>query len=92
LDETFNTTGHVTTHIADYNVDNSGLLVQEDGKILVCGTAVTASNAKDFVVARYNSNGFLDSSFYQSGIRVIDVFGKLDYCYAMALQEDGKIC
>ncbi|MGB4849270.1 MAG: hypothetical protein WBP41_15200, partial [Saprospiraceae bacterium] len=91
LDETFNSTGKVTTHIANYNVDNSGLLIQEDGKILVCGTGVTASNAKDFVIARYTSNGILDSSFNQSGIRVIDFFGKLDYCYAMVLQSDGKI-
>ena len=91
LDATFNTTGHVTTHIAGYNVDNSGLLIQEDGKILVCGTAETATNARDMVIARYNSNGLLDSSFNQSGILVIDVLGKIDYCYAMALQQDGKI-
>jgi len=91
LDATFNTTGKVTTHIAGYNVDNSGLLIQEDGKILVCGTAETTTNARDMVIARYSSNGHLDSSFNQTGILVIDVLGKIDYCYAMALQQDGKI-
>ncbi|HZV70866.1 MAG TPA: T9SS type A sorting domain-containing protein [Saprospiraceae bacterium] len=91
MDKTFNTTGKVTTRIENFNVNTSALLIQDDGKILVSGTAVSATNARDFVIARYTSDGRIDSSFNQTGNRVIDFFGKNDFCYAMALQSDGKI-
>lgn len=91
LDETFNATGKVITHIDQFNVVTSASHLQEDGKILVCGTATTTSNANDFVIARYTSDGLSDTSFNQSGYRVIDFFGKNDYCYAIDLQPDRKI-
>src|SRR6187551_534919 len=84
LDLTFNATGNVSSHIENYNIYTNEVLIQHDGKILVCGTGTTASNARDFVVARYTSDGIVDNTFNQSGFRVIDFFGKNDDCHAMA--------
>lgn len=91
LDVSFNTTGKVITHIDQYNLVTHAMRLQEDGKILVCGVATTTLNANDFVVVRYTSEGNLDLSFNQTGYRIIDFFGKNDYCYAMTLQPNGKI-
>ena len=91
LDETFNATGKVITHIENFNIHTNEVLIQQDGKIVVCGTGTTASNARDFVIARYTADGILDSSFNQSGFLVIDFFGKNDDCRDMTLQSDGKI-
>lgn len=91
LDPAFNLTGKVTTHIENYNVNTSALLIQDDGKILVCGNATSLTNAKDFVIARYSPDGSPDSTFNTTGKLILDFFGKIDYCYAMALQADGKI-
>ncbi len=57
LDETFNTSGRVTT---DFGGDDKAysLAIQSDGKIVLAGT----SN-NDFAAARYNANGTLDTTF-----------------------------
>src|SRR6185436_17432864 len=62
LDSTFGADGKVTT---DFGAGSSGNLVtiQSDGKIVVTGT----SN-DNFAIARYNSNGNLDSTFGTFGI------------------------
>ncbi len=91
LDNTFNTTGQASLHIKNYNIFTSEVLIQEDARILVCGTGTTETNAEDFVIARFRPDGTVDSTFNQTGFRVIDFFGKDDFCYAMALQQDGKI-
>jgi len=91
LDLTFNTTGHNITHIEDYDVNNNAVLIQPDGKILVCGTGTKETNERDFIVARYTSHGRLDSTFNDSGFKAIDFFNDNDECNAMALQANGQI-
>ncbi|MBV5304702.1 MAG: hypothetical protein JZU70_10985, partial [Chlorobium sp.] len=58
--------------------------VQTDGKILVADTSAQVINS-DFPVARYNSNGSLDTSFNYDGKLATD-FGN-----SIAVQPDGKI-
>jgi uncharacterized delta-60 repeat protein len=60
--------------------------LQPDGKILVAGTA-----NGDFVLARLNANGTLDTSFGSGGKTTFDIFGLRDTAYAIGLQPDGKI-
>lgn len=94
LDPTFGNGGTVTTDFGS----PSGLgewatsvRVQTDGKIVVGGEAETADFAAVFSLARYNSNGTLDSSFGTGGkvTTAIDSFG--DYLSEIQLQSDGKI-
>jgi uncharacterized delta-60 repeat protein len=60
----------------------SGVAVQPDGKIVVAGTGAAL-----VTLARFNSDGTLDSSF-GSGGEAQPAYG---YAYSIALQGDGKI-
>jgi uncharacterized delta-60 repeat protein len=72
-----------------YNVDFA-LALQPDDKILAAGSAGASST--DFVLARYNPNGGLDSTFGNgAGFVTTDFNGRSDTAYAMALQGDGRI-
>ena len=73
-------------------------VVQPDGKIVCAGFARTQANEVDFLVARFNANGWLDTTFSHDGfvtIRFETVPYYTDYftslANAVALQPDGKI-
>lgn len=94
LDKTFGTNGKI-------NTDSSGremavaLTIQPDGKIIAGGFAspsATPDFTRSFVaLARYSSNGSLDSSFGVNGKVTVDFFGKRNVAIALAMQPDGKL-
>ncbi|MFO1000538.1 MAG: LamG-like jellyroll fold domain-containing protein [Planctomycetaceae bacterium] len=89
LDTTFDGDGRVLTSFgaSDYA---RGVRVQSDGKI-VAGGYTTLSGNTDFALARYNSNGSLDTTFGSSG-RVYTAFGSsADVVDHIEIQSDGKI-
>ena len=89
LDTTFGGTGIV---VGDFGNDEDGhdVLIQQGGKIVVVGKK--SNNAiSGFVLARYNSNGSLDTSFGTNGQVVSDFGGSGQSANAAALQPDGKI-
>ena len=70
LDSSFGTGGEVATDLRSRSDAANGIVLQPDGKILVVGTTGdqplgTASDQPglDFALARYNSDGSLDTSF-----------------------------
>ncbi len=65
-----------------------GLAIQQsDGKLVVAG-----GNGEDFVVARYNADGGLDSSFGNGGVVRTDIgTDSSDTATSVALQDDGKV-
>ncbi|HXG68362.1 MAG TPA: delta-60 repeat domain-containing protein [Blastocatellia bacterium] len=92
LDQTFGTNGKVTTGFSRLRDVATSIAIQTDGKILVAGIADTGSaTASDFAVARYNINGTLDPAFGQRGKVLIDFMQNEDRCYALGIQNDGKI-
>lgn len=90
LDTTFNGTGKVTTSFGGVNDYGFGVALQADGKILVVGRA-WLSGYFDAVVARYNTNGSLDTDFGTGGSVLTDFSGGSDEANAVAVQTDGKI-
>ena len=66
LDTTFNGIGFVQTPIAQFATIQSIILQPWDGKIVVGGYSV--SNTQRFTLARYTTNGKLDTSFGNKGI------------------------
>ncbi len=88
LDISFDGDGKVTTDFGsdDYCYD---IALQSDGKIVVAGYVIDSSG-DNFALARYNTNGSLDTSFDGDGIVTTD-FGFYDHGYAIALQPNGKI-
>ncbi len=92
LDATFGNEGIVTAPLTSLSEQAYKVLVQPDGKILLCGMQEEAY-ISDFVVARYNPGGTLDNNFGNGGIAVIDggIDSDSECARAMALQDDGKI-
>ncbi|HEY3128954.1 MAG TPA: hypothetical protein VGL91_05810, partial [Acidobacteriota bacterium] len=91
LDTTFGTSGKVTT---DFSVTDeaTAIAIQLDGKIVAAGFAAPGSSM-DFALARYNTNGRLDTTFGIAGTGKVttDFSGREDEAFAIAIQSDGKI-
>ena len=91
LDATFGTGGKVVTAFSPAAETANELALQADGKILVAGNFFsTATQSVDFLVARFNANGLLDSSFGSGGIVGINQ-GSTDIFHAIVVQPDGRI-
>ena len=90
LDTGFSTDGKVTISIGIGSSYGQSVAVQADGKILV-GGYVAGADGDEYALARYNSDGTLDTSFSGDGI-VTTSFGIGDaYGRSLTLQVDGKI-
>ena len=90
LDPTFDEDGIVITPVGNDDDYGHAVAVQDDGKLVVVGHLNIPTNANDFFVMRYNTDGSLDTSFGLDGIVTID-FGFYDQAMIVAIQSDGKI-
>ncbi|HET6771326.1 MAG TPA: delta-60 repeat domain-containing protein [Actinomycetota bacterium] len=93
LDTTFDGDGRVTTMVASDD-EARGVAIQRDEKIVAAGLACNLCiGGPDFGLARYNTNGALDTVFGGGDGTVTTDFGAgtLDYANAVAIQGDGKI-
>ena len=89
-DNTFDTDGKVITNVGTDNSFAKSLVLQSDGKIVVCGAAKENSQ-NVFAMLRYTTNGSLDNSFDTDGI-VLTSFSPIHAtANAVAVQPDGKI-
>ncbi len=93
IDTTFGVAGKVSTDFGDQNFDRArSAALQPDGRIVAAGFAISQNGGvQNFAVARYTSNGVLDTTFSGDGKNQID-FG--DCCQSankVLLQSDGKI-
>jgi uncharacterized delta-60 repeat protein len=86
LDTTFGNNGQVVTLIPTSGTNSVGIAVTSSGQILAVG-GVAGSNT--VVVARYNPDGSVDSTF-GSGGTATTVFSARTYVRGMAQQPDGK--
>lgn len=89
LDTSFGNQGVVTTSASNESSFALSVGVQEDGKIVVGGYAM--KNQYDMMVIRYNSDGSLDSSFGDGGIKTVEIDGKSGIVESLVIQGDGKI-
>ena len=64
------------------------LVIQTDNKIVAAGWIKIAQNVEDFLLARFNSDGTIDTQFGANGF--IDTPGA-GQIYDAALQTDGKL-
>src|SRR6266568_3400913 len=91
LDTTLVVGGKVTTDFAG-NTDRAfGVALQTDGRIVAAGEATAGYRGEDFALARYNSNGTLDTTFGTGGKVITDFAGDTDRAFAVAVQTDGRI-
>lgn len=90
LDTSFGNGGKVITHAGIANSSISAISIQTDGKIIAAWTS-RDSLIDNFVLARYNYNGTLDTTFGINGIVVKPLGIYSSQCTSMTLQNDGKI-
>jgi uncharacterized delta-60 repeat protein len=90
LDRTFGGDGKVGTDFTPHDDFAAGIAVQSDGRIVVAGTARASTERPRFALARYKSDGTLDSTFGGDG-KVGTRIGESSGSFAVALQADGKI-
>jgi uncharacterized delta-60 repeat protein len=92
LDNTFGTNGIVYTEINKGNDNAADLILQSDGKIVVCGYTFISGLLNDFAIVRYNIDGTLDNSFGIRGKVITDFNNNSDdKATSIAIQSDGKI-
>jgi len=91
LDTAFSSDGRTQISFGSCCQQANRVLLQPDGKLVVVGYPNTESTDSDFVLARLNPNGSLDSTFGIGG-KVHTSFGDLNGgANGAALQPDGKI-
>jgi uncharacterized delta-60 repeat protein len=91
LDTSFSQDGLQKTDFAGGDDGAEAVLIQPNGKIVAVGAKVNLTTGnRNFALARYNSNGSLDTTFSGDGKQVTDL-GRSDFAYDAALQSDGKI-
>ncbi|MGN6474914.1 MAG: delta-60 repeat domain-containing protein, partial [Mycobacteriales bacterium] len=91
LNPNFGNGGIVTTPFAGMGAQAKAVVVQQDGKFVVAGSAFTSAIDEDFAVARYNANGSLDDNFGAHGLVTIDLGSDNDFATGLAIESDGKI-
>ncbi|RYD44229.1 MAG: hypothetical protein EOP83_31355, partial [Verrucomicrobiaceae bacterium] len=92
LDTTFDGDGKLLTNFGSDD-RAKGVVVQKDGKIVAAGS--WDGGASDFAIARYNTDGSLDTTFSGDGKAnaafIASGAGGTEFANAMALQKDGRI-
>ena len=88
-DTSFGTNGIVITDFAIRSDIAQDIAIDGLDRIVVAGYTENG-NGFDFAVARYLSNGMLDSSFHHDGM-VSESIGNTGFCRAMVIQPDHKI-
>lgn len=98
LDSSFGSGGIAINDLSPGLADGLRALVRtNDGHYVACGTFFSPGTATDFLAARFNSAGSLDTTFNGGGYAVTSFLqsgpgGSLfDQCNAVAIQADGKI-
>ncbi len=92
-DNSFGTSGHVTTDFGDYQDDALALAIDNQGKILLAGYA-SDTLIDDFfqaAIVRYNSNGTLDNTFDEDGKFAILLGSYSSQFRSIHLVENGDI-
>jgi uncharacterized delta-60 repeat protein len=90
LDTAFGTGGKVTTAIGTGNDYAYSVAIQPDGKIVMAGSSIV-SWINDFALARYNTDGSLDTSFDTDGKVTTNIGTSDDFAHSVAIQSNGKI-
>lgn len=94
-DTTFGVNGVVLNNFSStYNKSFSELKLQSDGKIVAVGSikVINGLDNLDYLIARFNPDGSIDSTFHNDGVRSEALLGNEDEAMAtVEIQNDGKI-
>ncbi|MEC4679021.1 MAG: delta-60 repeat domain-containing protein, partial [Nitrospirota bacterium] len=84
------TSGIGITQIGTGNSFAEAMVMQNNDMFLLAGSVDNGTNF-DFVLARYNANGSLDTAFGNNGIVTTAIGTGHDFAKTIKIQTDGKI-
>ena len=90
LDPNFGSNGIFTYDSGNGYDSVIDLLVQSDGKIIMCGSNSNGTDS-DLMVMRLTTNGILDTTFNTNGMAIYDGGNGYDSGLRLTIQNDGKI-
>ena len=92
LDTSFGGTGKVTTDFRGNDDVCSGMVLQDDGRIVLAGYSSDGTKV-DIALARYNPDGSLDTGFGTAGTGKVVTTGISNFSWARAVvqQADGRL-
>src|SRR4051794_18912184 len=92
LDPTFGGGDGIVSH-PDAGIDAFpfALAAAPDGKLVAVGFDPNRDRATDFLAARFNADGTLDTSFGSRGYQTTDFGGGADSPVDVVVQADGKV-
>jgi uncharacterized delta-60 repeat protein len=94
LDSTFDGDGKTLVSVGPASGSAHSVALQADGRVVAAGEVCGAGAPScDFVLARLNSGGSLDTTFDGDGLAITDLSGtqEEDVGTSIAVQPDGKI-
>lgn len=91
LDPTFGVGDQVLTDFGSLIDEARDVVVQDDGKIVVVGRTA-GPRGGDFALARYNSDGTLDTTFGMGGKVISHFGGRNDEATRVTIDIDGPAC
>jgi len=94
VDTSYGSDGILRTRVSSFDDFVTDAVLLPDGKVMVSlytwtGTGATAT--RDFGIARFNTDGTLDSSFGTTGLVALALGTADDISYDLELQSDGKL-
>ena len=90
IDASFGASGKILTAAVNGHAMANAMLVLRDGRFVVGGSQ-QAETEGSFLLARYNPDGTLDSTFGGSGVVTTAIGGYQDSVTALVLQPDGRM-
>jgi uncharacterized delta-60 repeat protein len=92
LDNTFSVNAKLTTNFTTRDDSVQGVVVRSDGDIVAGGIVGSGSSNAKFALARYHSDGTLNTSFGGGDGKVTtDITGAYDAAWDIVLQPDEKV-
>jgi len=91
FDSSFGQGGLVSTDFYNSSDSAADLAITPNGEIIVAGTIHGSTGLSDFALARYKSNGDLDSTFGSDGKVTFGLESAYESLAAMALSSKGEI-
>ncbi len=87
-DPSFGAGGIVTTYFGSLGFVDYSAALQSDGKIVAVGEYGCTANGYKFALARFNSDGSLDTTFGTNGLSITNLSNMSDVDYSDASQSD----
>jgi uncharacterized delta-60 repeat protein len=90
-DASFGTGGITRTGVGNGEDMANAMVRQPDGRIVIAGSTIVSDGRRDFVVARYATNGVLDPTFGTGGLVTTAVGPADDIAYSLILMPWGRL-